>query len=69
MLGCAHNEDRTLKIMGVASDAHRCLFEADVQSNVVVHAALLPLMLVAAPSQTTLSQLKRSAPQQELALR
>ena len=47
MLGCAHNEDRTLKIMGVASDAHRCLFEADVQSNVVVHAALLPLIFEA----------------------
>ena len=42
-------------------DAYRCLFDRDVQSATIFHAALFPLMLVAAPTQTTsIISLKRS---------
>jgi hypothetical protein len=43
-------------------DAHRGLFDRDVQSGVMFHAALLHLMVVAASTQTTsIISLKRSA--------
>jgi len=48
-------------LAGFIEDAYRSLFDRDVQTDIMFHAALLHLMLVAAPTQTTfIINLKRS---------
>ena len=48
-------------LAGFIEDAYRSLFDGDVQTDIMFHAALLHLMLVAAPTQTTfIINLKRS---------
>ena len=55
MLGCAHTGNLILKIMGLLPMHTDVSLRQTSSPSVVVHTALLPLMLVAAPSQTTLS--------------
>src|SRR5664280_3400216 len=62
IFGMARNFHLSADLACLVDDAHRCLFDRDVQSGIMFHAALLPLMLVAASTQTTsIISLKRSA--------
>src|SRR5664280_3585215 len=62
IFGMARNFHLSADLARLVDDAHRRLFDRDVQSGIMFHAALLHLMLVAASTQTTsiISQ-KRSA--------
>src|ERR1700674_67479 len=58
----AHDFHLAADFSGLIHDAHRCFFDRDVQTCIMFHAALLHLMRVAAPTQTTFTiSLKRSA--------
>ena len=55
ILGMGRNFHLSADFACLVDDAYRCLFDRDVQSAIIFHAALLPLMLVAAQRRPRLS--------------